>query len=741
MNQHSRSGRRLAARAAWIALGGVLAAGLVASVTSPAHANPPDTTVTVNLAQTVKAPTHAGAGFLYGLTQDGSGPADNLLQPLQPTLFRGGGAGISGNGWIGDNYTAGPGYRARMTSALSQARRVGTSPYNARYDLLLSDVYTPGFDAPPGTVYPCDNGNCTNWIAFIDQAVADVQASGLTNVAYDIWNEPDGTSFWPRGVNTTQYFQMWDTAVREIRRLAPSAVIVGPSYSGYNHTLLDQFLGRTKTDGTLPTVLNWHFGTDPVTDSQDAASLVSAHGISPLPQSVNEYLFNEQQTAGTTAWWLSRFAQSNVATAAHAIWNTCCFAGTLDDVLAGSGSNAAPTGQWWTYRAYAGLTGNLVSTTSGNRAIAAAAATDQTTAQANILIGNNSNQTGTTTITVNGFSSVPWLTSSGKVHATLRRIPDSTPLSLPVTVSDADVTINGGSISLPATFQAGADAYWLVLSPNGVALPGTGSGPVIVDANVTGTGPGQFQYDANWGVTSGVPDMYLGTANWSHVAGATATFRFSGTQVALRAVRDVDQGIMTVSVDGGPAQRVDNYAPARNASGVVWTSAVLASGSHTITIVNTGTKNSTSSGINIALDRADITAASQVIVDSNETGTGNLQFDYDAAWGLTPRIPDMYAGTANHSNTGAATARFRFTGTQVALHAVRDVDQGIMTVSVDGGTAQRVDNYASTRNASGVVWTSAALTSGAHTITIVNTGTKNSASSGFNIALDRADIT
>jgi hypothetical protein len=70
-----------------------------------ALANVPDTTVTINVAQTGKAASHAGAGFLYGLTQDGSGPADSLLQPLAPTLFRGGGARIAGGGWIGDGYT------------------------------------------------------------------------------------------------------------------------------------------------------------------------------------------------------------------------------------------------------------------------------------------------------------------------------------------------------------------------------------------------------------------------------------------------------------------------------------------------------------------------------------------------------------------------------------------------------------------------------------------------------------
>ena len=265
-----------------------------------------------------------------------------------------------------------------------------------------------------------------------------------------------------------------------------------------------------------------------------------------------------------------------------------------------------------------------------------------------------------------------------------------------------------------------------------------------MDGNEIGTATDQWQYDANWGETSGVSDMYAGTANWSHAAGATATFHFTGTQVALHAVRDIDQGIMTVAVDGGSPTTVDNYAASRNASGIAWTSPTLATGTHTLTVVNTGNRNNASSGINIAIDRADVTqsaAPSPTIVDGNITGPGNGQFTYDSSWGLTTGVPDMYAGTANWSHSAGATATFHFTGTQVALHAVRDVDQGIMTVAVDGGSPTTVDNYTATRNASGIVWTSPTLATGSHTLTVINTGNRNNASSGINIAIDRADIT
>jgi hypothetical protein len=714
-----------------------------AFLASPTHAVAADATVSVDLSQPGAAPSHVGAGFLYGLTQDGSGPSDALLQPLQPTLFRGGGARIAGDGWIGDGYTAGSGYRVRINSALAQAKRVTAAPYGATYHLLVSDLYGADTTQPSTTVYPCDNGNCANWTAFIDQVVSDVQASGV-KVSYDIWNEPDGTGFWARGVNSAQYYQMWDTAVREIRRLVPSAQIVGPSYSGYNHSWLDSWLGQTKADGTLPNVLNWHFGTDPAADAADADSLLAAHGLPAIPLTINEYLFSNQQNSAYSAWFLDRLAVSGVSAAAHAIWTDCCEAGTLDSMLTGSGSSQQPSGQWWVYQAYGQLTGKQVATTNSG-AMAVDAAEDQSRGQATALLGNNGGQTGTTTVTFNGLNSTPWLLSGGTVHVTVRRIPDQSQLVTPITVTDTTMTPSNGSISVPVNVVSGTDAYTVTLSPNGVAAPVPPVPTTTVDANSTGAGVDQFSYSSGWGVANGVSDMYAGTANWTHTAGSTAQFQFLGNQVALHAVRDVDQGTMTVSVDGSAPVTIDDYAATRNASGIVWTSPVLAGGTHTLTVTATGQQNPASSGDTVALDSADVlqtaSAPTTVTVDGNATGTGNDQFSYSAGWGLANGVTDMYDGTANWSQTTGSTATFAFTGTRVALHAVRDVDQEMIAVSVDGGAETVVDDYAASRNASGIVWTSPVLANGAHTLHIRVTGTKNASSSGYNVAIDSADVT
>jgi hypothetical protein len=100
--------------------------------------------------------------------------------------------------------------------------------------------------------------------------------------------------------------------------------------------------------------------------------------------------------------------------------------------------------------------------------------------------------------------------------------------------------------------------------------------------------------------------MYDGTANWSYAAGSVATLTFTGTEIAIHAVKDVDQGIMGISVDGGSPTVVDDYSPTRIASGVVWTSPTLSEGNHTITITCLGTHDGASSGNNIALDSVDI---------------------------------------------------------------------------------------------------------------------------------------
>jgi Ricin-type beta-trefoil lectin domain-like len=443
--------------------------------------------LSVNLASTRGAATGVGEGFLYGISQDGTQPADQYLQPLGINAFRGGGW-FSG-GWIKDGYKYGSATQADIDSIISQARRLTQPPYHAQYQVLLSDLWGNNGGQPSNEVYPCDNGNCSNWVGFIDSTVTTLQASGLP-FSYDIYNEPDISVFWTRGMNSTQYFQMWDSAYKEIRRLAPNAKIVGPSLAftpQSNPGEWNTWLAHVKSAGTVPDMITNHDEgdvDDPVTVSQSLNNALSANGISARPLSANEYQPADRQTAGVTAWYLARFAQSGYTNAMRGNW-VCCTTPNLTGVLTQSGGTWQPNGNWWAMRTYADMTGTLVSTSGQVGSTAISASEDSTNKRAVAVIGDSNGYTGAASVTFDGLASVPWLANNGSVNVTVERIPDQAPLSAPQVVYNQNLSASGGSVTVPFTFQASHDAFAVYVTPaqsGGGGFP-TGNHQLVIGSN------------------------------------------------------------------------------------------------------------------------------------------------------------------------------------------------------------------------------------------------------------------
>ncbi|WP_328825884.1 RICIN domain-containing protein [Streptomyces sp. NBC_00252] len=470
---------RTRARAGRLAMAAGVVLALVRQLLSTGDAQATSSeSLSVNLASTRGPSTGVGEGFLYGISQDGSQPVDQFLQPLGINAFRGGGW-FSG-GWIKDNYQYGAATRADLDSIIAQAKRLTQPPYHAQYQVLVSDIYGANGGQPSNTTYPCDNGNCANWVSFIDATVGALQASGLT-FSYDIWNEPDISVFWTRGVNSAQYFQMWDTAYREIRRLAPSAQIVGPSLAftpQSNPGEWRTWLAHVKAAGTVPDMITNHDEgdvDDPVTVSQSLNSALTTAGIGALPLSANEYQPADRQTAGVTAWYLARFAQSGYTNAMRGNW-VCCVTPNLTGVLTQSGGSWQPTGNWWALRDYADMTGTLVDTSGQVGSTAISASEDPGNKRAVAIIGNANGNSGTASVTFTGLASVPWLANAGSVNVTVHRIPDQAPLTAPQVAYDQNVSASGGSITVPFTFQASHDAFAVYLTPASAGGGGLPSG-------------------------------------------------------------------------------------------------------------------------------------------------------------------------------------------------------------------------------------------------------------------------
>ncbi len=482
---------------------------LLAPVGNAAAAETPGAeSLNVNLASATGPATGVGEGFLYGISQDGTQPSDQYMQPLRINAFRGGGW-FSG-GWIKDGYQYGAATKADIASILAQAKRLERPPYHhVQYQVLVSDLYGANAGQPADTMYPCTNGDCSNWVTFIDSTVSALQASGL-KFAYDIWNEPELSIFWKPGVNTPQYFQMWDTAYREIRRIAPDAKIVGPSFAftpQRNPGEWQTWLAHVKAAGTVPDMITNHDEgdvNDPVTVSQAIDSDLKAAGLPRIPLSANEYQPADRQTAGVTAWYEARFAQSGYTNAMRGNWQ-CCMIPNLTGILAHTASGWAPTGNWWAMRAYADLTGSLVSTSGEVGTTAISAAKDPSHQRAVAIIGDSNGYTGDASVTFTGLSSVPWLVHHGDLHVTVYRIPDQSPLYSPQVVFDQTMSTSGGSVTVPFTFQAAHDAFAVYLS-------WTDPQVVTVHAPAQLTAPGTYHIPVTLTNGSAVTDHHVQTS-------------------------------------------------------------------------------------------------------------------------------------------------------------------------------------------------------------------------------------
>ena len=112
-------------------------------------------------------------------------------------------------------------------------------------------------------------------------------------------------------------------------------------------------------------------------------------------------------------------------------------------------------------------------------------------------------------------------------------------------------------------------------------------------------------YTGRWYSNSG-PDHSGGGAVLATDAGARATIAFNGTGVSWVSFRDEWSGVARVYIDGELKATIDNYLSPSRERVVPYSIDGLPSGTHTMTIEATGTRNENSKGAWIWLDSFDI---------------------------------------------------------------------------------------------------------------------------------------
>jgi plastocyanin len=213
-----------------------------------------------------------------------------------------------------------------------------------------------------------------------------------------------------------------------------------------------------------------------------------------------------------------------------------------------------------------------------------------------------------------------------------------------------------------------------------------------------------------------------GTYRTSPAMGAHVTFKFSGTAITLVARKGPDQGMASVTIDGVSKGSLDLFAASAQSFSQNYPG--LASGTHTIVVTVTGTKNASSTGTNVAFDA--------FVVGSTTTQDSSPKVSYDTWKGVTQAAA---SGGTYRDSSAKATSSLTFTGTQVDWITATGPSEGMASVSIDGVGKGTVDLFAASMQWQ-VVQTYSGLGSGSHTMVVTVLHTKNPSSTGTHVVVD-----
>ncbi|MEV4459743.1 ricin-type beta-trefoil lectin domain protein [Microbispora sp. NPDC049633] len=452
-----RSGRR--GIAALFAVGALVAGSLL---TTAAPAQAADESISVDFSVAGGSPTYRASGWIYGMTEDGANPPDHFFTDVRFRYMRAGGAQLDApGGWVSGKYD-------RRWNA-TRAQLLRTRSLGGEFVLLVHDLW--GADGYPISRFPGDNGNWTDYDAFLTRLIGDVRATGAP-VQWDLWNEPNITLFWNRPIS--QYFEMWKRAYQRIRAAFPSHLIVGPSCACVPSSggFWTQYLDYVKANNVVPDIVSWHsLPGDPVANVATADSTLGSRGIPhPRPYQINEYGASNEQNPGDGSWYIARLERAG-ADGLRANW---AGGGNLHNDLGNllvrnSTGQYQPKGEWWVYRFYGSQTGQIVSVTPSTSYDAFAT---KASGEAKVLVGGG-RTTGDIAVGLQRLDATSGIVQNNQVRVVAERIPynGGGAVAGPVTVQNTVVTLSGNGTTVHLPHSNADETFTITLLPPGTPGP------------------------------------------------------------------------------------------------------------------------------------------------------------------------------------------------------------------------------------------------------------------------------
>jgi len=300
------------------------------------------------------------------------------------------------------------------------------------------------------------------------------------------------------------------------------------------------------------------------------------------------------------------------------------------------------------------------------------------------------------------------------------------------------------TIEVTGTRNPAASSNWIWIDAFESASSGSGTGGTGGNTTPTFTRVEQngstVTYSGNWySINSGA--FSGGSAVQAIDAGSRATFTFTGTSARWIGYKDQWSGIARVFIDGVFQAQVDAYSASDQRQVVLFATPALTSGTHTLTVEVTGTRNPASSSNWIVVDAFESSSGAS----GSGGGSGSTTFTrveqtnsavvYAGSW-YTVSNAVFSAGSGIAAVDSGARATFTFTGTSARWIGYKDAWSGIARVYVDGVLQATVDSYSASDQKQVILFATSTLPPGTHTLTIEATGTRNPASASNWIWID-----
>jgi hypothetical protein len=512
----------------------VILAGMAVAVAGRS-ASAADESISVDFSATTGVPTNRASGWIYGMTENAANPPDRFFTGVKFRYMRAGGAQLdSPGGWVSGRYD-------RRWNA-TRAQLLRTRSLGGEFVLLVHDLW--GADGYPISRFPGDNGNWSDYDAFLTRLVDDVRATGAS-VQWDIWNEPNITLFWNRP--QAQYFELWRRTYQRLRTAFPGHLIVGPSCACVPSTggWWVQYLDFVRANNVVPDIVSWHsLPGDPVANVATANSTLDARGIPhPRPYQINEYGASNEQNPGDGAWYIARLERAG-ADGLRANWaGGANLHNDLGNLLVhDTAGQYQPKGEWWAYNFYAAQTGQIVAVTPSSHYDGFAT---RDSGAAKVLVGGGTT-TGNVAVSLRRLDATTGVVRDNQVRVVVQRIPynGGGAVAGPVTVQDAVLAVSNNAVTVNLPHSTVDDAFTVTVTspsdqppPTGQQIVGGQSSRCVDVPNSTTVNGAQVQlWDCGsaagqrWTYTSGRQLTVYGGTKCLDASGAGTT---NGTQVII----------------------------------------------------------------------------------------------------------------------------------------------------------------------------------------------------------------